>query len=752
MVAAFFRLSAGVLIAAFLIASPVARAQGVKALIDSMTGQAKPADRPAEPSLQEQLEWVRGEMAANRSLTEDSADKATRTALAEAGLPETRIEDFRTAAREIQRNLQGAADLLDGLKKLEEENASPVPQTPAPKTEAAAAGLRDNLRRAQLAAKSARGEADLLARLVAQQQLLTANAEKEIRQLGEEEASAQTGEARARAGVQLQLARLQKRAADAAVFFAKWRIYQQEILLKKADAQAGSIESALREGGFENQINAGRAASQLAALARESADLEKSLAAALKTQSAAIEDKKKLSAAGQSGPQAAARQSAADALVDAAQRLVAALQGTQSLLDLEKAHWLAVQSLANELDPATVRSAAAQSEDAIRTLSDWRPLLDRRALEARENLEAARRKLRETSGDPVLKDLLERTVETDQLRAGTGGAVISRIEQFVALQNDFLTELDAARRNENASRKLARTWDDIAAFAAGIWKFELFSAGDSSINVGKVILAIAGLLLALKLSGWISRRASRAAERNLRIAPVQRILLEKILFIPVAAILVLTTLNWLNIPLTVFAFFGGALAIGVGFGAQNLVNNFISGLILLLERQIKVGDIIEVGPSTGKITHLGSRCSRLRKFDGVEVLIPNSAFLEKEVVNWTLDDSHHRYDFTVGVAYGSPVDRALAVLDAAVRAQAGVLKDPEPGVYFESFGDSALIFRLYYWIEVGGNTDSRAVGSEIRCRIERELRAAGIELPFPQRDLRIRSASPIPVRIEKSDP
>ena len=286
------------------------------------------------------------------------------------------------------------------------------------------------------------------------------------------------------------------------------------------------------------------------------------------------------------------------------------------------------------------------------------------------------------------------------------------------------------------------------AYVANIWKFELLHTAGSSLTIGKVLQAIVGLILAIQLSGWFARWGSRAAVRNFRMAHAQQLLLEKVIFLPVVAIFVLTTLNWLNISLTVFAFLGGALAIGVGFGAQNLVNNFISGLILLLERQIKVGDIIEVGPRLGKITHLGSRCSRLRTFDGVEVLIPNSSFLEKEVTNWTLDDSQHRYDFAIGVAYGSPVEKVISVLDAAMRGQEGILPDPEPGVFFESFGDSSLVFRMYFWIEIGGDTDPRLVGSLLRCQIDHDLRKAGIALPFPQRDLNIRTSSPIPVRIQ----
>ena len=160
-------------------------------------------------------------------------------------------------------------------------------------------------------------------------------------------------------------------------------------------------------------------------------------------------------------------------------------------------------------------------------------------------------------------------------------------------------------------------------------------------------------------------------------------------------LVVLATLNWLRIPLTAFAFLGGAIAIGVGFGAQTQMNNFISGLILLAEQRIKVGDLIDVDGHLGRVVNLGTRCSRVRKFDGVDVLVPNSYLLEKNVVNWTLSDSHHRYDFVVGVAYGTPTELVMSTLTSALEAQSDVLKEPAAVVAFEAFGDNALTFHIY---------------------------------------------------------
>ncbi|MET0222935.1 MAG: mechanosensitive ion channel domain-containing protein, partial [Terrimicrobium sp.] len=212
-------------------------------------------------------------------------------------------------------------------------------------------------------------------------------------------------------------------------------------------------------------------------------------------------------------------------------------------------------------------------------------------------------------------------------------------------------------------------------------------------------------------------------------------------------LVVLATLNWLRIPLTAFAFLGGAIAIGVGFGAQTLMNNFISGLILLAEQRIKVGDLIDVDGHLGRVVNLGTRSSRVRKFDGVDVLVPNSYLLEKNVVNWTLSDSHHRDDFVVGVAYGTPTELVMSTLTSALEAQSDVLKEPAAVVAFEAFGDNALTFHIYFWLDIG-RSDALRAGTEIRLRIDRLCREAGIEMAYPQRDIHLHAANPIAVRIE----
>ncbi len=724
-------------------AAPDASAQGsLKSVFDSIVKPASETPVP-QPPIEEQIAWARGEAKVAEDLLGDASEKELAARIAAAGLPATRIEDFRAAARETQRAATSAADLLATIAPLEAE-AAVVPEVPVPASEEQAATVRETLRRATLSEKSATGEAELLGRMATQFEALSANSDREIRQAQEEQAGAATDEAKARTGLQLDLARWQKRAADVNGFFVRWRLYQQELFARKARQTIDATSVALRTGGFDRQLNASRAVGQIKAVNVELPQVEKKLTAAKALRQQAIDERREAPENAPSG-----RIAAMDALVEAAQGLVFSLEGTVSLLELERGHWQTVERLAHSQDEPEVRSAIAQANEAIRSLKDWRPLLDRRLSEAREALEGARKKSKETRDDAATRRLWERAAEAAGQRVDALGAVIIKTEQILLLEKDFLDEMDTLLREESLVQRAGRTWQQAGAVVAGIWSFELWHSGASRITVGKVVVALAGILIALALAGLIARWGARTSRRSFSLGESQSLIVEKIVFFPAAALMVFTILNWLSIPLGAFTFLGGALAIGVGFGAQNLMNNFISGLILLTERQIKVGDIIEVGPSTGRITHLGTRCSRLRKFDGVEVLIPNSAFLEKEVINWTLNDPLHRYDFTVGVAYGTPVEKVIEILRKALIEQPEVLKDPEPGVFFENFGDSSLVFRLYYWLEVGGLTDSRQVGSDIRRRIDRDFREAGIEMPFPQRDLHLRSPEVLQVRLEK---
>ncbi len=199
----------------------------------------------------------------------------------------------------------------------------------------------------------------------------------------------------------------------------------------------------------------------------------------------------------------------------------------------------------------------------------------------------------------------------------------------------------------------------------------------------------------------------------------------------------LVAVNAGGVELNKFTLLTGALGVGFGFGMQNIINNFVSGLILQFERPIHINDVLEVEGYTGKVTRIGVRSSTLQTAQGAEVIIPNANFISGKVVNWTLSESKRRAELAVGVAYGSDPKVVLTYLLDAANKHESVLTEPQPMAYFVGFGDSALNFELHFWVMQDSNWIR--VRSEIAMQVMKGLEEAGIEIPFPQRDLHLRS-------------
>jgi small-conductance mechanosensitive channel len=255
-----------------------------------------------------------------------------------------------------------------------------------------------------------------------------------------------------------------------------------------------------------------------------------------------------------------------------------------------------------------------------------------------------------------------------------------------------------------------------------IWGFVLATTPDgSAVTIGQIVsvilLVVVGYLGSRLIGYLLGRRLSSTSLR-----PDIIYILQRIAFFVLIVFVAMTALSLLGIPLTAFAFATGAIAIGVGFGAQNIINNFISGWILMAERPIRIGD-------------------------GVHLLVPNSQLLERTVVNWTLIDREVRTTVRVGVAYGSPVVKVAELIMQAVKEQPETKAQPHPSVVFEDFGDSALVFDAYFWCDVGGEKFLREIRSAIRFRITELFEESGITIAFPQRDVHLDVRHPLEVRV-----
>lgn len=282
-----------------------------------------------------------------------------------------------------------------------------------------------------------------------------------------------------------------------------------------------------------------------------------------------------------------------------------------------------------------------------------------------------------------------------------------------------------------------------------LWDFSLVNTkGGMVVSVGDVILVVVLVYGAYILSRLVEYLLARKLS-NTNMRPDLVIVIKRISFYSILALVVITIMGLLGIPTTAFAFATGAVAIGIGFGAQNIINNFISGWILMAERPIRVNDFIEVDGFTGTVKEVGTRSTKVHRSDGVHVLVPNSKLLENTVINWTLEDGLIRTVVRVGVAYGSDPEEVMSIIEDCVISQKEVLTKPKPEYIFEDFGDSALIFDAYFWCDVSGEKTLRAVRSAIRLSISKSFNEASIVIAFPQRDIRLHAEKPIAIKVER---
>lgn len=290
-----------------------------------------------------------------------------------------------------------------------------------------------------------------------------------------------------------------------------------------------------------------------------------------------------------------------------------------------------------------------------------------------------------------------------------------------------------------------------ASIIGKIHHFSLFSIKDSPIELGNVVLGIFLLYFGLKLSRYITKELQKTFLTRLNFDPAAQNTFSVILHYILIAVVLLFALSMVGIPLTAFTVIGGAVAIGFGLGSQNLVNNFLSGLVLMIERPLKVGDIVEVENRRGVVEHIGGRSTRILTTDNLRQVIPNSKLLENTVINYSLIDNFLRREIFVGVAYGSPVRKVKEILIKILADFKEVESDPKPLVLFSDFGDSALIFRILFMVKIARFSDILELESELRFMIDEKFNKEGIVIAFPQRDVHLDASRPIQVNVTRKE-
>ncbi len=337
------------------------------------------------------------------------------------------------------------------------------------------------------------------------------------------------------------------------------------------------------------------------------------------------------------------------------------------------------------------------------------------------------------------------------------------LEQAERLTQRWKESLDEDRRHLPVAARVRDLFGSFSTFTAKLWNFEIFVAEDTimvdgqsvtgrrSITVGKVVMAVLILAVGYWLSLLLSRMLERMAVRRLKVEPAQASLIRRWVRVVLIAGLVVFSLVSVKIPLTVFAFLGGALAIGLGFGTQNLLKNFVSGIIILFERPFRVGDVLDIGGSRGTVVGIGIRSSVVRMFDNTETLIPNSALLENNLTNWTYSDRKVRFTLSIGVAYGSDTRRVGQLLAEVAEHHGLVQKDPVPQVFFLEFGDNTLTFELRYWVDVVKHNAAQ-IGSDLCHMIVGVFAEHNISINSPQHDIRLDTARPLQMQIVRQTP
>ncbi|MEM7718155.1 MAG: mechanosensitive ion channel domain-containing protein [Pseudomonadota bacterium] len=288
-----------------------------------------------------------------------------------------------------------------------------------------------------------------------------------------------------------------------------------------------------------------------------------------------------------------------------------------------------------------------------------------------------------------------------------------------------------------------------AIYAIGLWDPLVAALEATRVSFGNIsfsLLAIFRAVFAGSVLFWLGRWSSDTGTNFIRaqetMRPPTRELAAKAFELAVFATVGLLLLNVMGLNLSALAIFGGAVGVGLGFGLQKIASNFISGIILLLEGQATVGDFVELdGGESGTIVRLGARATILETFDGKWIVVPNEDFITSRIVNWSDAGSGNRYSVDFSVSYDTDINTVPDIITAAVSAHPAVLDNPEPpDCELAGFGDSGVDFAVEFWVE-GIDDGKNKYTSEVRFLIWNALKEAGIEIPFPQREIRFRDGA-----------
>lgn len=288
---------------------------------------------------------------------------------------------------------------------------------------------------------------------------------------------------------------------------------------------------------------------------------------------------------------------------------------------------------------------------------------------------------------------------------------------------------------------------DLNDFFTEVMDRSLFTIGSNSITVGSLVLAAVFVSAIWWGASLMERMVQRTISRRAASEPWKyagMLMLSRLFRYLVWVAGTLMALNYLGIDLTGIAMLGSALAVGLGFGLQGVIANFVSGLVILLERSLKVGDFVELESGVrGHVSEIAMRYTRITSNDALDVVVPNSEFINGRVVNWTLGDAYRRMHIPFGVAYGTPKELVREAGIAAAKRIPGVVENDQKKstVWLVAYGDNSVNYELVIWADRVLTTRPGSAHADLMWALDDELHQRRIEIPFPQRDLHIRSGT-----------
>jgi small-conductance mechanosensitive channel len=432
------------------------------------------------------------------------------------------------------------------------------------------------------------------------------------------------------------------------------------------------------------------------------------------------------------------------------QNIIEQMEDTSRLLGhqedtVRKRHTL----IRGEVDTQKLTGWNEEAEDYLANLENAITLQQNYQANLQSQISTLEKEIAEGEFGAEVKNHLENQLGAMQTLANHRFEYISTILLTEQVDSRLVEEISLKLDKIPIGRKASRIWDEIQS----IWNFEIWVIDNRPVTVRKLIVSFFILIIGILIAKYLVRILTRRLLSFARLKETTASAFQKMLLFLAYLLVFLFALRMVNIPVAAFAFLGGAIAIGVGFGAQNLINNFISGFIIMAERPISIGDLIEIEGILGQVEDIGARSTRVRTGENIHILVPNSSFLEKNITNWTLSDKKIRTRVTVGVIYGSPVECVKKLLLEATKGIENLLPEPEPFVLFNDFGDNALIFDVYFWISIRQIIERRKIESSVRFRVDALFREAGLVIAFPQRDVHLDTQKPLELRLidEKKD-